>query len=166
MSRSYRSKAIGLRLFLLLTLSTQLLSSSWNIEGLSTHKLCGDLLEIYAEKPKNLIFKQCKRVESSQTLVEAHYEVSGKNAKAVEDFLVKNYGMGKLQWVCCGWESRGKYGGFEHKNLTKIDPYLSGIITMGGSGEIFDENGTFTGKLEFDREKVPFFHVIVSLVIV
>jgi len=128
--------------------------------------LCGDLLKFYAKKPKTLEFISCEKVSNSQTIVRATYRVSGKNSKEVEDFFVNNYGMGKLKWACCGWESQGKYGNFEHKELTKIDPFLSGIITMNGSGEIAAPNTPTGVKLEFDRAKVTYFTVIVELVIV
>jgi len=123
--------------------------------------LCADLLETYAQKPDNLVFIGCKVEPKAQVLAEAIYEVSGENSVAVENFLVQTYGMGKLVWLCCGYESRGQYGAFDHEALTAISPYVSGIITMSGSGEVAgDAQGI---GLEFDRNKI-LFTVFVSIV--
>ncbi len=86
--------------------------------------------------------------------------------KKIEHFLIENYGMGKLKWVCCGWETGGKYGGFEHSEFKKIDSYCSATIDMYASGEIEDENQPTEIKLETDRRKIDYFTVIVELVIV
>lgn len=128
--------------------------------------ICGDLLKIYAEKPDNLIFVACETVTNSQTKVRARYKVSGKQSKVVEDFLIKTYGMGKLTWGCCGWEIRGKYGGFEHPDLTKIDPNLVASITMYADANIEDKNSPIDFSLEFDRENIAYFTVMVELFII
>ena len=125
--------------------------------NLSEKNLCGDLLQNYAQKPKSLEFIKCKKVSDSQTIVRAEYRVSGKEAKAVEDFLVENYGMGKLKFACCGWESQSSYGNFNHEKLLKIDKYLSGIISMYASAEIDDPNAPNGVRLEFDKNKRKLF---------
>lgn len=127
---------------------------------------CNDLLSTYAKKPNGLEFIKCESVENSQTKIRATYQVSGKNSKEIEDFLVQNYGMGKLKWTCCGWDNAGKYGGFEHSEFKKIDPYCSAIISMYASGEIEDKNEPSGIKLEFDRNKIDYFTVVVELLIV
>ncbi|WKB81795.1 DUF4952 domain-containing protein [Cellulophaga lytica] len=133
----------------------------WN-----TQILCKDILSTYAKKPNDLEFIKCERLENSQTIIKATYRISGNKSKEIEDFLIENYGMGKLKWVCCGWETSGKYGGFEHSEFKKIDPYLSATINMYASGEVEDENEPTEIKLETDRNKVDYFTVIVELVIV
>ena len=128
--------------------------------------MCQDILSTYAKKPKDLDFIKCERFKNNQTIIKVTYRVNGKQSKFVEDFLVKNYGMGKLKWTCCGWENKGKYGSFEHSAFKKIDPYCSVIISMYASGEVEDENEPTRIKLETDRNKIDYFTVIVELVIV
>lgn len=123
---------------------------------------CGDLLALYAEMPEKLealAFVKCEKT-NGQTVARATYRVSGKASQAVEGFFVRHYGMGKLHWVCCGWENSGGNGGsFNHKALAKISPNLSGIISMHASGEVPPDN-----ELEFDRNKIPYFTVEVELI--
>lgn len=78
---------------------------------------------------------------------------------------VKNYGMGKLKWVCCEWGNSGKYGELEHSEFKKIHPFLMASVNMWASGEVEDKNGIYIG-LEFDREKIDYFYVTVELSIV
>ncbi len=122
---------------------------------------CGDLLEKYASKPTNLEFVKCEQGEG-QTVVLAEYRVSGMESKGVEDFLVQEYGMGQLKWVCCGWENQGKYGNFTHEAILSSNENYGVIISMFGSGEMEDGGGKT--YLEFDRNKVPYFYVWVSIV--
>ena len=132
----------------------------------TTEISCGDILSIYAKKPKDLEFIKCERPKNSQTIVKVTYRVKGKQSKGVEDFLIDNYGMGKLVWTCCGWDNGGKYGGFEHSEFKKIDRYCSATVSMFASGEVENENKPSEFKLETDRDKVDYFTVIVELVIV
>lgn len=125
---------------------------------------CGDLLEIYATKPKALKFVSCKRLDNDQPKIIATYKVSGEAAKSVEDFLVKNYDMGALKWACCGWQST-RFGSFQHPELTKIDPYLAASILMFASAEIVNKDNLSTIILQSDREKTEF-TVTVELVII
>lgn len=126
--------------------------------------LCGDVLESYAKKPEGLEFLSCETVENSQTLVRATYRVAGKEAQKIEAFLVANYGMGTLQWTCCGWENGGSVGHFQHDKLKEMDTYLSGTITMWASGEIPDTESPTGVRLELDRNKIANFTVMVSLI--
>jgi len=127
------------------------------------NSLCCDLLERYAEKPDKLEFQKCEVCDSSQVVVRAEYVTSGQDSFEVEKFLRKKYGMGKLRWICCGWESPGNYGSFRHKEITKINPNFIVSITMYGNGEVFDEDGDFV-ELEMDRSKVKQFVVLVEIV--
>ena len=122
---------------------------------------CGDLLEKYAIKPANLEFVTCEKGEG-QTVVLAEYRVSGTESKEVEDFLVQEYGLGQLEWVCCGWESQGKYGSFSHEAIISSNENYGVIISMFASAELEDEQGKT--YLEFDRQKIPYFTVWVSIV--
>jgi len=119
---------------------------------------CGDLFTKYGEKPEELEFITCKEGKG-QSIVEAVYRVSSKESNKVEKYLIKKYGLGKLKWACCGWESEnGKNGQFKNTELTKInaDYYLE--IIMFASAEDKD------GGLELNRDKIPFFTVIVKII--
>ena len=126
--------------------------------------LCGDLLEIYARKPDGLEFVSCEKVEESQTIVRATYRVSGKRSKEIEDFLVNNYGMGRLKWACCAWDNTGKYGSIENQELTKVHPYISAIISMYASGEVASKKSTKV-RLQTKREKIEYFTVVELAII-
>ena len=129
---------------------------TWNLKY-----LCGDLLAIYAKKPTHLEFVKCQVIDGGQTLVRAIYRVVGKNSKEVEDFfLVNNYRMKKLEWSnFFGWENRGVWGVFKHKDLYEIHQFLLGSVIMYQKIEL----GT---KCEYDREKVEYFEVVVELSII
>ncbi|WP_298540899.1 DUF4952 domain-containing protein [uncultured Aquimarina sp.] len=127
---------------------------------------CNDILSTYAIKPNGLEFIKCVRPKNSQIKIKATYRVNSKQSKEIENFLVENYGMGELKWACCGWDNAGKYGGFEHPEFKKIDPYCTAIISMYASGGIKDKNEWNGIKLETDRNKIDYFIVIVELVIV
>ncbi len=127
---------------------------------------CGDLLSVYAEKPKELRFIKCEKIKDSQTIVRATYQVAGTKSKVIEDFLVKTYGMGKLKWTCCGWDNAGKYGVFEYSEFKKINRECLALISMYASAEVQDKSKQSKVRLETDRNKIAFFTVIVELVII
>lgn len=116
----------------------------------------------YAEKPANLSFVNCVAGEG-QVILEAQYSVSGKNSKEVEGFLVKAYGLGKLQFTCCGWESKnGKNGQIDTLKGLENDPSYSLIISMFASAE--QESKENEIQLELDRTKIEHFTVLVQII--
>ncbi len=118
---------------------------------------CGDLLSRYAKKPNQLSFLNCAAGEG-QVVLAAQYSVSGKDSKAVERFLIKNYGMGKLKFVCCGWEPKnGKNGQINKVKAFKEYPNYSIMISMFASAE--KETG-----LELDRNEIEAFTVLVEII--
>lgn len=127
---------------------------------------CGDILSTYAKKTNVLEFIKCEKPKNSQVIVKATYRVNGEQAKMVEEFLVKNYGMGKLKWTCCGWDVAGNHGRFDHSEFKKIDMYCSAIISMYASGEVKDKNEPTGIKLETNRNKIDYFTITVELIIV
>ncbi len=40
------------------------------------------------------------------TVLVASYSIQGKEAKIVEDLLHEQFGMNRLRFVCCGWETK------------------------------------------------------------
>lgn len=123
---------------------------------------CGDLLSRYAKKPAKLNFVNCAS-GAGQVLLEAKYRVSGTDSKEVEDFLVNTYGLGKLQFVCCGWESRnGKNGQIDKVKGLEDYPNYSITISMFANAE--KESTEENGKLELDRNEIAYFTVLVQIV--
>ena len=112
----------------------------------------GDLLKIYAEKPKHLRFKKLV-IGKGQISYDALYEVEGKHSKEVEDFLVEKYGMGKLKWVCCGYENTNGERGQLTINLDEENNF-DFMIGMYAIGETMEESDEMV--LEFEREKLIF----------
>jgi len=59
---------------------------------------CKDFLQELVQKPTSLKFQSCEKVEEvPAVLLKATYEVSGKNAKQIETFLHKNFGLKRLR---------------------------------------------------------------------
>lgn len=68
---------------------------------------CKDFLSELELKPAGLEFTRCEKVEEPPSvLLRAYYFIPGEKAKAVEDFLHEKFGMERLRFVCCGWETR------------------------------------------------------------
>ncbi len=110
-----------------------------------------DLLTQYAEKPAKLEFVKSE-VGKGQIISTSYYNVSGKDSFEIEKILMEQYGMGKLKWICCGWEPEdGRRGSIKHKDLKEFE-FLS--IEMYGNAEIIGDDGVLT--LEKDRNKVTF----------
>ena len=88
-----------------------------------------DFLQQLNLKPAELIFQSCK--EETQTpavLLMSEYNVSGTNAKKVETYLIKHFGLKKLRFACCGWETspvtyKSKNGGTYSINMYSLDEF-------------------------------------------
>ncbi len=126
----------------------------------STILQCGDLLTLYAEKPIELEFLECS-TEKGQVIMRSKYRVLGKDSKKIEQILISKYGLGKLKFNCCGWESQ-KYGEINSSMIKEINPNFSILITMYGNAEKKDKNNTI--HIEKDRNEIPYFYVIVEIV--
>jgi len=121
---------------------------------------CGDLLHRYAGKIQNIEFIACKKGKD-QTVFQASYSVLGTNSEEIEAILVKKYGIGKLKFTCCSWESsNGKNGYIESEELKKIKENYMLEISMYGNAEKKDDKGK--AYLELDKSKVCFY-IIVKL---
>ena len=115
---------------------------------------CGDLLEKYATKPNNVEFIACK-TGTGQTILEADYKILGKDSEEIERFLISEFGIGELKFVCCGWESlNGKNGYVDNKQLKAINENYTLEISMFANAEKKNEKGEFF--VEFDRNKIDF----------
>ncbi len=121
-----------------------------------------NLLAAYSEQPKNLAFVECKKGEG-QTIKYSTYKVTGAHSLELEKYLIEHYGMGKLEFTCCGWEPKdGKEGEIIHSELTKLNKDYHLLVTMSASAEKKDDKDFL--YLEKDRNKIDYFNVTVRLV--
>ncbi len=112
--------------------------------------VCGDLWKIYDVKPDGVTFIDCKQGEG-QTIAEANYKVKGANITAIENLLVKKYGMNKLKFVCCGYEpENGILGSIKSKKMEQIDPNLYIEIAMSSDDNFIKKDGTKKESYEYD----------------
>ncbi len=103
--------------------------------------------------PVGLKFNGCSDGNSAQIrTLEYNYVVAGSAAKATERFLIDNFGMAPLGFVCCGWEPRPIDAASARLGTYRNDQGHHYDIAM-GSGE----------TLEKDWNKIPQFTVTVEL---
>nr|WP_321235310.1 DUF4952 domain-containing protein [uncultured Psychroserpens sp.] len=116
---------------------------------------CDDLLLKYAKKHQKIEFIECQK-GTGQTVLQANYKVSGMHSEEIENILIKTYGIGKLKFTCCGWESTKGY--IENEELKKINQNYILEVSMYGNAEMEDEKGKV--YLERDRTKIEFYVII------
>lgn len=81
-----------------------------SLDVASSAKICDGLLSHFGVKLPELEFESCTK-GSGQVIRSARYKVRGTQAATVEESLHKQYGMGRLTFVCCGWEpAEGRTG--------------------------------------------------------
>ncbi len=68
---------------------------------------CGTPLDDLAHLLPDLEYVDAHEPENSQVVCEARYRVSGKQAASVEGVLSTEFGVPRLRFACCGWESGG-----------------------------------------------------------
>jgi len=74
--------------------------------SLSESSECTDFLQELKLKPAELTYQSCKKVERAPAVVlESTYIVSGEKAKTIETFLHEKFGLERLRFACCGWET-------------------------------------------------------------
>jgi Domian of unknown function (DUF4952) len=128
---------------------------------------CTDIMPTWTEKsaesgqqqtlriPVGLKFSGCSDGNSAQVrTLDYNYVVAGGEAKAAEKFLIDNFGMAPLRFVCCGWEPRPIDGASARLGTYRNDKGYHYEISM-GSGE----------TLEKDWNKIPQFMVRVELLL-
>ena len=103
------------------------------------------------DSPQEMEFQGCEPSNESQLRVlRATYQVSGKHSLAIETFLVNNYAMSSLRFVCCGWESITNSEGRRYGTYIDHRGYYDEIRMY--SGEILIPD-------QLKREDVPYFYV-------
>lgn len=120
-----------------------------------------DLLKSYGATHGYLEFIDC-HTGDGQIIKYSNYKVTGTNSLEVENFLVENYGMGKLMFTCCGWEpEEGKEGEIIITELKKLNKDYHLLVSMYGNAEKTNEKDS--AYIEKDRNKIDYFYVIVRL---
>lgn len=116
---------------------------------------CSDLLETFTTKQKNIKFLECKK-GNGQTILEANYKVAGRHSKKIENYFIRKYKMGPLQFTCCGWESQNGLNGYvKHADLIAMNPNYILEISMFANAEKKNKKGET--YLEQDRSKIDFY---------
>lgn len=80
------------------------------VKAVSNTPECVDFLSKWKLNHNKITYSGCMVEPESkiQPKLMATYEVTGKDAKAVEKYLVERFGMKKLVFVCCGWSPKAK----------------------------------------------------------
>ncbi|NEP14315.1 MAG: DUF4952 domain-containing protein [Symploca sp. SIO2C1] len=118
---------------------------------------CEDFLAMWGEKPAELEFTNCKRVElpPGEGLVSS-YVVKGSDAAEVEKLLQRKFGMAPLKFLCCGWEPIlvvGEDNTSGNGSYVDKDGY-SFEVTMHSEETLLNDRK--------DWPKIPEFHVRVT----
>lgn len=71
---------------------------------------CQDFLQTLGRKPDYLEYLGCEQDDDSYIQpMRANYRVSGSSAVKLEAYLMHEFGMPALEYVCCGWASPASF---------------------------------------------------------
>jgi Domian of unknown function (DUF4952) len=122
------------------------------IDQANTPPLCENFLAKWGKQTPQLRLTGCKYQPNIQSdRIVALYTLKGTEAKFVEGFLMTNFQMAPLKFVCCGWEpislpgSDRRYGTYRDRA-----GYYYEIVM--GSGETLERNW----------HRIPKFYVSVT----
>lgn len=111
---------------------------------------CADFLAKLKKKPAHLQYSSCKiHVSSAGDSWIAEYRVRGIYAAAVEESLVRDFGLARLKKSCCQWDGAAAdyaQGGAHYEITMTSDEDSAAVVTTGRS----------------DWGKLAYFHVIVQ----
>ncbi len=96
-------------------------------------------------KPQELELASCDLEHKQMDMLIANYTVKGTDAAIAEKFLQARFQMGKLRYICCGWETAGKNGVYRDKDNYSYEISMS-------SGE----------TIERDWPKIRQFYVVIT----
>lgn len=112
---------------------------------------CADLRTEFPDLPQELKFQGCEPSQESQLrALRSTYQINGKDSLTVENFLIANYGMAPLRFVCCGWESISDAQGRRYGTYKDQRGYYYDLRMY--SGEVLIPE-------QLQREDVPYFYV-------
>ena len=114
---------------------------------------CVDLIEEFSNLLPELEFQGCEPSNESQLRVlRAKYQIKGKDSIKIENYLIENYNMAPLKFVCCGWESITNSEGRRYGTYSDRRGYNYEIKMYSGEVQIPEQ---------LKRENVPYFYVEV-----
>ncbi len=114
---------------------------------------CVDLIKEFSNLPPEFEFQGCKPSNESQLRVlRAKYQIKGKDSVKIENYLIENYNMTPLKFVCCGWES-----------ITNSEGRRYGTYSdrRGNNYQITMYSGEVQIPEQLKQENVPYFYVEV-----
>jgi hypothetical protein len=139
-----RMKQLTMLVFVWLTMIV-----SQNLSGATrpdvTQSECAGAIKVWRQPPKELKLASCQVELGQLEILVVRYTVKGTDAAKVEKMLRQRFGMGKLHFVCCGWEPRNQKGHYKDREGYNYD------VSM-----ISDET------VEMNWRKIPEFKVVVS----
>ncbi len=106
--RVFRLAALSAPLYLALTLGApaQAVAGQAAAGQAVSAPACGDFLDKQGDKPGFIEYLGCHaEYEGQGKPLVARYRLDGAYAAQAEDFLRRRYGIARLRFVCCGWES-------------------------------------------------------------
>ncbi len=112
----FRINYIYILIFLCILVGNISIKQSVYCEKNNSQKKNGEILKLLKKKPKYLKLIKCSSLGNEQVVQKECYRVSGKYAHEVEKFLIKEYYMSKLVFLCCGWENYKGRGGIIEEN--------------------------------------------------
>jgi Domian of unknown function (DUF4952) len=92
---------------------------------------CGDFLGKLTKKPTTIEYVSCEPGSKGQLkALVATYRVKGQHASQVESYLIRETGMAKLRFYCCGWEPNTRRGSPEGSlNLSQEQQYEVSMLS-------------------------------------
>lgn len=118
---------------------------------------CGDFLAALGHKPAGLEYVGCAAGYDAQLRVlVASYAVSGSRANRVERYLGRHTGMGRLRFLCCGWEPAAVVAG----GVRQREGWLPRGHEPGDRVTMF--SGETLVSRRADWAQIPAFHVRIT----
>lgn len=129
-----------------------------------TPPACVDFLTKWKMNNPKIVYKDCTAEPDTkeQPKLFATYEVAGKDAKIVEKYLTKKFGMKNLVFECCGWAPRAtskeraplnNLGKGPFKDKQYINPFLI-YLTSGETTEKDWKKIKFQVKVETNYTEI------------
>lgn len=106
-----------------------------------------------ANIPVDLKILDCTRNESSQPHIAVRYQVATKDVPELEAFLVREYGMAPLKFMCCYWGPMLIPGGAGPSARFKHDGFSYEVVLYSVETRISDPR---------ERDQIPYFLLSVT----
>ena len=129
---------------------SQVTARPWPDEALQ----CGDFLKRYGMKPERLEFVDCREGKDAQLrALIARYRTPGLYAAGVESQLMRDTGMEKQRYLCCGWQVVPARG----------EAIATGSLPIEASSAITMTSGETVVHSRSVWSQIPWFYVDVTV---